>query len=172
MQKEGTIRIGFIVILIGILSIGSVWAYEITLTAVNATHAGVSIDYQENVYAYEVNLDYTGSIGGVTASSFLGAGATYGYATRDSILSGYGSRLDSTRTGVNASGELFNVTHVGGLSLRYAILIYANGTEESIIMSKKLLSKFRLRRSITSKCVFSRFLFLASCFASFMALST
>ncbi|MBU1103717.1 MAG: hypothetical protein KJ600_04140, partial [Nanoarchaeota archaeon] len=85
------------------------------------------------LYAYEINLDYTGTISSVAPSYFLGsqdAGeATYSYNEKNNIVSVYGSRLDSTQTGVSSSGELFNITYDGTVSLRYTLEISSDGTE-------------------------------------------
>ncbi|MBU0977275.1 MAG: hypothetical protein KKD18_02570, partial [Nanoarchaeota archaeon] len=83
-----------------------------------------------DLYAYEINFNYDNTIGAIQQYYFLGsANATYGYNTKNGILSIYGSRLNPNRVGVNSSGMLFNVSYSGSLALRYTLEIYGNGTE-------------------------------------------
>lgn len=114
------------------LYFGSALSY--TVTDVNATLARIDIGSVTNLYAYEINLDYTGTIDGVTSANFLGSTsiATYGSSTRNSILSVYGSRLDSTQTGVSGSGTIANITHTGTVAARYIVAIYTDGSSEYV----------------------------------------
>jgi hypothetical protein len=130
-------RFVLLVCLITVLSIVTFAnAFTTSVIEQNSTKAKVTISQTYDLYAYEINFDYTGSILGVQQYNFLGptAGsvATYGYNARSGILSVYGSRLNSERIGINGSGALFNVSHSGGIDLRYTLAIYANGTEEYI----------------------------------------
>lgn len=124
---------GLLALLTIVLFASSASAFLTSVTDVNSTFARVSIDSTTNLYAYEINLDYSGTIGTIRHYNFLGPtpnNATYGSSTTGGFLSVYGSRLDSSQTGVSGSGNLFNVTYTGGsLTLRYTLEIYGNGTE-------------------------------------------
>lgn len=113
------------------LALQGVSAFTTSLSGVSGPFQNVSISETTDLYAYEINLDYTGTIDSVAHSNFLGltSEATYSYNEKNNIVSVYGSRLDSSQTGVNGSGELFNITFDGSLTLRYTLAIYANGTE-------------------------------------------
>lgn len=106
----------------------SVGAFNTTIIEYNSTLLAANISNVTDLYAYEVNFDYSGSIYGVDHNNFLGS-ATYDYNENGGILSVYGSRLNSSRIGVNGSGLLFNVSHSSTISLRYTLEIYSNGTE-------------------------------------------
>ena len=117
-----------------VFCIASASAFTTTLTAYNDTKLYVTITNTTDLYAYEINFDYTGAAAAIQPYSFLGASgsvATYGSSIKNSILSVYGSRLDSNRAGINGSGTLLNVSHsgTGNIDLRYTLAIYANGTE-------------------------------------------
>jgi len=115
------------------LSINFIGAVEFTFTEINDTFATISISSAVNLYSYEVNLDYNESIESVVFHGFLasdGADTSNGYTTRDDILSAYESRLDNTRGGISGSGDLFNVSFIGNLSLRSVLLIDSDGDGE------------------------------------------
>jgi hypothetical protein len=126
-------------------------ATGVSLINVNDTYATVKITNASNLYAYEINLDYSGSIINSTPSGFLVRAGTsemicddncsngdsvYGMAHQSSDMpntySFYGSRLDNTATGLNGDGELFNVTHSGSVTLRYALFIDNQANEEYV----------------------------------------
>ncbi|MBU0466746.1 MAG: hypothetical protein KJ718_01125 [Nanoarchaeota archaeon] len=125
MQKKN-----ILIFLALILFLSNASAFTTTLSG-SGTSRTASITQTTDLYAYEINLDYSGTINSVTHSNFLGptSEATYGYNEKNNVLSVYGSRLDSTRTGVSGSGELFNVTFSDSVSLRYTLEIYANESE-------------------------------------------
>jgi len=100
--------------------------------SVSLSSGVVSISDADNLYAYEINFDYTGSITNVVFGSFLGAGTSSGHSERNSISSIYESKLDSTATGVSGDGTLFTVTYIGEIGLESAVLI-ANDTAETTI---------------------------------------
>ena len=109
----------------------SVSAFNTTTFDYNSTKLGVNITNTTDLYAYEISFDYTGTSAAIQQYNFLGPPSitVYGYIIKDNILSVYGSRLDSNRTGINSSGMLFNVSHSGGgIKLRYTIAVYSNGT--------------------------------------------
>ena len=145
IKKRGCVIVGLIFILIISLSISLsfVSAVGVTIVSTNDTHATIDISGAENLYAYEVDLDYSGSIINVDFDDFLSVSAgntTTGNNERNSISSVYESRLDSTVTGVTGSGELFTVTHSGGLSLRYALFINNDNSEEYIYYNVSVVS--------------------------------
>ncbi len=109
----------------------SVNAFTTQESEFNSTLSIFSIEDAVSLYAYEVNLDYTGTIGTVTQANFLGptSQATYGSNQKNNILSVYGSLLNSTHPGVNGAGQLFNVSYSGGVSLRYTLAVLSDGTE-------------------------------------------
>lgn len=155
------------ILLMSIMLVQFSSAVSFSLNNINSTYAQISIFNSSNVYAYEVNLDYTGSIQNVTHSYFLvrpGSGehgwvgdvrddgatnatanltngdSTYGWAYQSSdmpnVVSVYASRLDNTRSTVNGSGEMFNITHSGTVKLRYVLLIDNQGNENYIYMTQ------------------------------------
>lgn len=129
-----------IVFLIGfaffIMDLHSVSSVSVSLTSLNSTLTQVRIDDAVNLYGYEVNMLYSNTIDNVRQYNFLtlvSGDSTYGYSTRDSILSVYGSRLDAQKQGVSGSGNLFNITHSDGtLSLSSVLFIFNDSTEQEI----------------------------------------
>src|SRR3989344_4125069 len=128
MKKE------ILVLTLFILMINFVSAYDINLTLINSTYGRANITQTNDVYSYEINFDYTGSVESIKQANFLGStsDATYGSTTRNSILSVYGSRLNSSGVGIDGNGNLFNVSFSGTLSLRYALVVYENETEQYV----------------------------------------
>lgn len=117
------------------VSMGFVSAVSVSVTDINSTLARVSISSAVDLYAYEVNLDYSGALGTIRFYDFLasdGASTTKGSSTRSSILSVYESRLDNTQAGISGNGNLFNVSHSGDLSLRFALFIDTSEGEEYV----------------------------------------
>ena len=105
-----------------VFMLGVVNAIEtITLTDYNSTLAIVSVTSADNMYGYELNFDYTGSISSVSFYNFLssagdGSDTTAGYTNTSNVLTVYESRLDNTKTGISGNGNLFNITHSGTLT--------------------------------------------------------
>ncbi len=131
--KRGVI-FGF-VLAFAIAYIGFASAVGVSVTEINSTLARVSISNAVDLYSYEVNFDYDGTINGVSFYDFLasdGASTTKGSSTRSGILSAYESRLDNNQQGIDGSGNLFNVTHSGDLELRFALFIDTDGGEEYV----------------------------------------
>lgn len=120
-------------LLFGLFLVPGAFAIGVSDSSVNDTLTTISISSAVNLYAYEVNLDYSGTVAVPSSSNgFLGASTSFGSSKRNSILSVFESKLDSTQTGVSGSGSLFNVTHTSDLELRYALFIYADGTQEYV----------------------------------------
>jgi len=106
-------------------------AATVSVTDVTSTLKTVDISSASDLYAYEVNFSIdSGSIGSVTHANFLGSGssATYGSNEKNSYLYVYGSKLDSTQTGVSGDGQLFNVSFTGGITLKGHVLVDKDGT--------------------------------------------
>ncbi len=96
------------------------------------TLATISVSNADDLYAYEINMAFDGSIGTIDFNDFLGSGTSSGSSTSGSTLSVYESRLDNNRQGVTGSGVLFTVAHSGGtLSLSSATAVSATGVEEN-----------------------------------------
>jgi hypothetical protein len=109
-----------------VVIIQMVSALNVFVVPYNSTKMLVNISDAVDIYSYEVNFNYNTTSTTVQwyNSTFLGAsGATYGKTTRNNIVSVYSSRLDSGLTGVSGSGRLFNISHNGNLSLRFAYFI-------------------------------------------------
>lgn len=116
---------------------------SVALTDYNATLAQVTVATAPNIYAYEVNMDYNGAIGSMQSYNFLANDSTSpiditnghneGTDSIGTFSSVYESRLDSTLTAacINAgcTGLLFNLTHIGTISIRYAVFVDKYGAE-------------------------------------------
>lgn len=107
-------------------------AVDVDLSDDTGSLGHISISGASNLYAYEVNFDYTGSYSSPQFDGFLGSSTSSGVSARNGVLSVYESKLDSTQTGVTGSGALFNISHSGDLELRYALFVYANGDQEYV----------------------------------------
>lgn len=137
MIKRGLLLV--FLVFASVFSIGFVSAIGVSLTDVSSTLKSVDVSSSTNLYAYEVNFDYTGTspTPSVDAySGYLGAGTSTGTSTdsTNKIFSVYESKLNSTQTGVSGAGELFNVTFdsAGSLERRFATFVYADGTSETV----------------------------------------
>src|SRR3989338_9382603 len=108
-----------------VFCIASASAFTTTLTAYNDTKLYVTITNTTDLYAYEINFDYTGAAATIQSNNFLGTSsvATYGSSIKNSILSVYGSRLDSNRAGINGSGAPLHASHPAtrNLDFRYTL---------------------------------------------------
>src|SRR3989338_6974100 len=108
-----------------VFCIASASAFTTTLTANNDTKLYVTITNTTDLYAYEINFEYTGAAATIQSNNFLGTSsvATYGSSIKNSILSVYGSRPGSNRGGINGSGTVLNVSHsgTGNIDLRYTL---------------------------------------------------
>jgi hypothetical protein len=135
MYHKGLFIVSFLVF--SLFACAFVSAVSVTLTEVNSTLATVSVANAVNMYAYEVNLVFSDTVTRLNHAQFLGstAVATYGYSTRGTALKVYGSRLDSTQTGITGSGELFNVTHTGTLDLSSLVAVDSGGSDETVSYS-------------------------------------
>ncbi len=134
-MKRGDYLIFVFGIVFAILLMASVSAVGVTLTAKNLTYAVIDVSSATNLYGYEVSFDYTGTIGSPTFSNFMipdSASTSNGHSERGSVSSVYESRLDSAKAGVSGSGNIFNLTHSGSLSLRYAVFVYNDSTNSTI----------------------------------------
>lgn len=120
------------VILCIIMALTNVLAIGVSQDDVSETLAELSVSSASNLYGYEVNFSYSGSVSDVSFSGFLGGSTSSGYLTRRGYLYVYESRLDNTQTGVSGSGSLFDVTHSGDLEVCGLLAVYADGTEQSI----------------------------------------
>jgi hypothetical protein len=114
------------------MAVASVSAISVSQDDISATLAELSVSSASNLYAYEVNFSYSGSVSDVTFSGFLGGTTSSGYLTRRGYLYAYESKLDNTQTGVSGSGTLFEVTHSGDLELCGLLAVYADGSEQSV----------------------------------------
>jgi len=127
---------GIVLFLLAMLfSFALVSAQGVTLTAISSGQGQVNIQNTASVYAYEVDFDHSGEVTTVTDGNYLtvvDGDSQYGYNTRGSITSVYGSRLDNSATGVTGNGNLFNITYTGTLTLRYALFVYANDSREYV----------------------------------------
>ncbi len=108
--------------------------HSVSVTAVSSTLSTVSISGASDVYAYEVNFTNPTS---VTATAFYplladGGTTTSGTSTRGDYFYVYESRLDNTQAGVLASGNIFNVSYTGTLTLKGSTVISSDGTEEYV----------------------------------------
>jgi len=134
MRKECAVFVLLLVMIVVYSGVAD--AVGVGTTTDSATQIGVDISGASNLYAYEVNFSIdSGSVSGVTSSEFLGAAdtdASYGYNVKNGYLYVYGSRLDNSRTGKDGSGELFNITHSGSLTLRGLLAIDVDGDEEYV----------------------------------------
>lgn len=134
MVKRG---ISFVVLfLLAILfSFALVSAQGVTLTSIGSGEGQVNIQNTQSVYAYEIDFDHSGSVTTITDGNYLtvvDGDSQYGYNTRGSITSVYGSRLDNSAQGVTGNGNLFNITYTGTLTLRYALFVYVNDSREYV----------------------------------------
>ena len=123
----------FSAFLSAILSLSFAGAISASISSVNSTLTTASVSSATNLYGYELNFSYTGSVS-ISGSSygFLGSGTSYGSTTRGGYLYVYESRVDSTQTGITGSGSLFNVTFTGDLSICGLLAVYADGSEEHV----------------------------------------
>lgn len=110
---------------------GLVYASPSISVSDSGTSAVVSLNNAENLYAYEINFDYSGTAS-ASFGSFLGAGTSSGTNTKNSVLYVYESKLDSSRAGVTGSGNPFNISHSGSFNLTYATFIYNDTSSYSI----------------------------------------
>lgn len=110
-------------------------------TRESAYASDVRMSGATSVYSYEINIDYANlSISSIEQADFLGANSTttYGYTTRNNILTVYGSQTNNSRPGVSGSGLLFTVAYTPDhaatpyLSLRYILVVYSNDTTEYV----------------------------------------
>jgi hypothetical protein len=130
----------FLFLLAGVLLISGVDALSVSNSSVNSSLRTVSIADVTELYAYEVNFEFSGSVS-VTTSDFFdflqneGDPTTKGSDEKGTALSVYESILNSTSIGVNGTGDLFNVTHTGDLTMENAVLIFLNGSEMTINFS-------------------------------------
>jgi hypothetical protein len=81
------------------MAVASVSAIGVSQDDVSATLAQLSVSSASNLYGYEVNFSYSGSVSDVTFSGFLGGTTSSGYLTRRGYLYVYESKLDNTQTG-------------------------------------------------------------------------
>jgi hypothetical protein len=136
MKKE----VILFVLIFGIfcLSAEIVSAYTITLEDMDATHALGSITNAVNLYSYGVTYNFTGTITDVSFYNFLSktlGDTTNGYTTKGNQLMIYESRLDNTQIGINGTGNLFNITHTGTLTLDSTVILDTSGTETDTIVT-------------------------------------
>ncbi len=133
MNKRGLVVFVLLaVVLVGFASA----ATSVSMTTVSSTKKTVNIASAVNLYAYEVAFDYTSSISSVDDANFLGsdfASTTSSSNEKTNILYVYSSRLDSAQQGISGSGQLFDVTHDGTLSLRYAMFVTNDSTETLVL---------------------------------------
>lgn len=132
LMKKGMV-LTLVSLFVFVFASSSVLAISVSMSNTNDTLAEVTISSAVNLFSYEVNFDYGGTIGSVASANFLtinSGDATYGSDADGGDLSVFGSRLDNSGQGKSGSGPLFNITHSGSLTLCNALFIYADGTEE------------------------------------------
>ena len=125
--------LAFALLLAFMLNIFYVSSYSFETTSVNSTYIRVDVSDADDLYGYELNFSYTGSVSAVDFSSFLisdGGSQSTGYTTKGSVLFVYATRLDATQSGIDGSGNLFNITQTGETSLLGGTSVSnAGGTE-------------------------------------------
>src|SRR3989344_3846969 len=112
--------LAFALLLAFMLNIFYVSSYSFETTSVNSTYIRVDVSDADDLYGYELNFSYTGSVSAVDFSSFLisdGGSQSTGYTTKGGVLFVYATRLDATQSGIDGSGNLFNITQTGETSL-------------------------------------------------------
>ncbi|MEK6895908.1 MAG: hypothetical protein AABX12_00410 [Nanoarchaeota archaeon] len=124
LRKEGYF------LLCMLFALPGAFAISVSEEEVNASLSTLSISSATNLYAYEVNMSYTGSVSSVDFAGFLGSSTSLGYVTSNNYVYVYESRLDSTQTGTSGSGALFNVTHSGDLTVCGILAVSASGSSE------------------------------------------
>ena len=107
-------------------------AISVSETEVSSTLSTISVSSAVDLYAYEVNLSYTGSVSAANFAGFLGDSTSSGYNTRGSYVYVYETKLDPTQTGASGSGALFNLTHSGDLTVCSLLAIDSTGSEERV----------------------------------------
>jgi hypothetical protein len=131
LSRRGVLVIALLsLFIIGASAFGS--AIGASLTNVNDTFVTASISGATNLYAYEIKLYSAGSVGSTSFFNFLGSGTSSGTSKRGSYVYVYESKLDNTLTGVSGSGDVFNISHSGDLELCRLVVVYADGTNESV----------------------------------------
>ena len=110
-----------------------VLAADVNMALVNSTFGRVTIEGAQDLYGYEVALNYTDALSVVsptTQQQFLGAGASYGASSSSGVASVYGSKLDSTRAGTTQEAgvvnTLFTFSYSGTPGLGCVLLIKSN----------------------------------------------
>lgn len=130
----------FLILFFGVVSASP----TVSVSAYNSTAIQATISGADNVYGYEVNLDYTGSISSAEFSTFLTSGGgtqTTGHKEKSWVSSVYASRLDSTQTGVSGSGTLFYLTYTGSApTLRDSLFVSTTGTETAYTPSSATIT--------------------------------
>jgi hypothetical protein len=107
-------------VLLSIFLVGFANAATLTLSDPTGNSATVSIADAENIYSYEVVLNYTGTItvGSITHAGFLGTAdvdAVYSYNLQEgNLIYLYGSMIDPNSDGVDGAGTLFTIPHLAG----------------------------------------------------------
>jgi len=105
------------------------------LSEINSTMALVAVVNAADMYSYEITLNCSGTVGTVLSYKFLGSSSDVtdiATSERSGLTSVYESILNSTRAGVSGSGNLFNVTHTGTISLSGAVFLDTAGTETTV----------------------------------------
>ena len=132
---EKRLFLGIVLLFVVVFGIGVVSAVHAVSVSDDGTTATATVAAASNIYAYEVNFSYTGTVSGVSFTNFLtsdGASASTGFNKRGDYLYVYASRLDSSQTGINGAGDLFDVTHSGTLTLKGSMQIDSSGNEEHV----------------------------------------
>lgn len=130
MKKEKLI----LVLLVILLPHVTATMFDTTIESYNSTLTQVSIEDTDNLYAYEVRLFYEGSSPSATNIALLShcSPTTSGSHIDSATISLYETCLDSSRTGIDTSGYVANITHDAGDTLTFcsAAAVNANGTVE------------------------------------------
>lgn len=131
MRKECAVFV--LLLVISMAYAGTVSAIAVSVTADTGTVLTVDVSGASDLYAYEVNFSVnSGTVTSSAFSGFLGGTVSHSHVVSNDYLFVYETRLDSTRTGIDGSGELFTVTYDGSLTLKGLLAIDSDGDEEYV----------------------------------------
>lgn len=142
--------ITILVLCIALLQIVS--ATTVSLSTIETNTVRAYILDAENIYAYEIALNYSGSYYSIVHHNFLVQNGTsekdcsnetnetecnngdsiYGESLKNNTLYVYASRLDNTQTGLNGTGPLFDIISDVQPTLEAVLLIDNKGNETYI----------------------------------------
>lgn len=136
MEMKGVLVL--VLVLFGMIIFGvyGVFGIGITTASVSDTTETATVSSASNLYSYEVNYSIdSGSVSGTDFTNFLtsdGALQSTGHNIKNGYVYVYATRLDADQDGITGGGELFTVTHSGGLTLRGLLAIDKDGSIETV----------------------------------------